>query len=168
MSFCIICSLRRLHPSRRINSEDEALFPSDLTRELEDLHKVSLNSLMALLAALAVSGSKSVLPVVLALLIYTISLRFTINTCFLQNYPTLLRFLHAVPLLGTFCVASIELVLDMRSPTLAAVVLLLSVLPFIAIIIHHSGRQCEGIPLPIRMHGAPAMSGSSDPTAVSD
>jgi len=68
-----------------------------------------------------------------------------------------------VPLLGALCVAGVELVLGMGSPTLAVVMLLLSVLPFITVVIHH-GRQCEGIPLPIRMHGTPAMSGSSDTT----
>ena len=122
------------------------------------------------------------LPVVLALLIYTISLRLTVNTCFLQvkhsprrsilhdlrfpkGYPALSRFLHVVPLLGTFCMASVELVLDMQSPALAAIVLLLSVLPFITIVVHH-GRQCDGTPLPIRMQDAPTVSGSSDITVM--
>ena len=121
------------------------------------------------------------LPVVLALLIYTISLRLTVNTCFLQvstllnavlddlifpkGYPALSRFLHVVPLLGTFCMASVELVLDMQSPALAAVVLLLSVLPFITVVVRH-GRQCDGTPLPIRMQGTPTVSDSSDITVM--
>ena len=123
---------------------------------------------------------------VLALLIHSISLRLTVNTWFLQvstlldgpplfvilcfhkNYPTLSRFLHAVPLLGTVCMAGVELVRDMQSPALAVVVLLLSVLPFVTTIIHH-GRQCEGTPLPIRMQDMPpTISDSSDMTAVSN
>ena len=125
------------------------------------------------------------LQVVLALLIYTISLRLAVNTCFLQvstlldghllfvtscsrkNYPVLSRFLHAVPLLGTVCMAGVELVLDMQSPALAVVVLLLSVLPSITTVVHH-GRQCEGTPLPIRMRDTPTMLGSSDTTVVSN
>ena len=126
------------------------------------------------------------LPVVLALLIYSISLRLTVNTCFLQvstlldgpplyvisyfhkNYPVLSRFLHTVPLLGTVCMAGVELVLGMQSPALVVVVLLLSVLPFITTIVHH-GRRCEGTPLPIRIRDTlPIISGSSDTTAVSN
>ena len=71
-----------------------------------------------------------------------------------QNYPTLSKFLHAIPLLGTCCVAGIELVLDMKSPALAVVVLMLSVLPFVTTILHH-GRQCEETPLPVRMQEPP-------------
>ena len=86
----------------------------------------------------------------------------------LKNYPALSGFLHVVPLLGTFCIASVELVVNMQSPALAVVVLLLSVLPFITTIIHH-GRQCEGTPLPIRMlDTSPTMSSSSDMTAMSN
>ena len=120
---------------------------------------------------------------VLALLIYSISLRLTVNTCFLQvstlldgpplfviscfhkNYPVLSGFLHAVPLLGTVCMAGVELVLDMQSPALAVVVLLLSVLPFITTIVHH-GRQCEGTPLPIRMQDVPPTITDSFDTTV--
>ena len=72
----------------------------------------------------------------------------------LQNHPTLSRFVHVVPLLGTCCMAGIELVLDMKSPTLAVVVLLLSVLPFVTTVLHHS-RQCEETPLPVRMRNPP-------------
>ena len=63
--------------------------------------------------------------------------------------------------------ASVELVLDMQSPALAVVVLLLSVMPFITIVLHH-GKQCEGTPLPIRMRDTPTMLGSSDTTVVSN
>ena len=133
-----------------------------------------------------ISGSKALLPVVLALRIYSISLRLTVNTCFLQvstlldgpllfmiscfhkNYPVLSGFLHAVPLLGTVCMAGIELVLDMQSPALAVVVLLMSVLLLITTIVHH-GRQCEGTLLPIRMQDMPpTISDSSDTTVDSN
>lgn len=57
----------------------------------------------------------------LALLVYTISLRITVNICFL--HVTLSIFLHAVPL-GTFCIAGVKFILDMQSPALAAVALL--------------------------------------------
>ena len=71
------------------------------------------------------------------------------------------------PLLGTFCMDSIELVLDIQSPALAATVLLLSVLPFSTIVVRH-GRQCDGTLLPTRMQDTPhTMSGSSDMTVVS-
>jgi hypothetical protein len=63
--------------------------------------------------------------------------------------------------------ASVELVLDMQSPAIAAAVLLLSVLPFITIFVHH-GRQCDETPLPIRMQDMPTISGSSDTTVVVD
>ena len=71
-----------------------------------------------------------------------------------QNYPTLSKFLHVIPLLGTFCMAGIELILDMESPALAVVVLMLSVLPFVTTILHHE-RQCEETPLPVRMQELP-------------
>jgi len=123
---------------------------------------------MTLVAILATAGARSALPVVLALLIYTISLRLAFNTCFYQNYPVMSRFLYAVPLLGTFCMAGVELVHDMQSSALAVVVLLLSAFPFVTTVIHH-GRRCEETPLPISMRNIPhTISDSSDMTVVSN
>ncbi|KAF8124818.1 hypothetical protein EV363DRAFT_1435255 [Boletus edulis] len=160
MLFCIICGLRNLRHSlgQPISPERQNSFSSDLTTELEDLRKFSLNSLMVLLAVLTISGSKAMLPVVLVLLLYTISLRLTVNACFLHNHPTLSRFLHTIPLLGTFCMASVELVRDMKSPALAVIILLLSGLPFITTIIHHHHHErCDDMPLPIRMQVLPSV-----------
>ncbi|KAG8212906.1 hypothetical protein J3R82DRAFT_11258 [Butyriboletus roseoflavus] len=164
MLFCIICSFRRLHASQQINSEQVPPLSSDLSRELEDLHKFSLSSLLALLAVFAISGSKALLPAALALLIYTISLRLAVNVCFLRNYPSLSRFLHAIPLLGTSCMAGVELVIDVQSPSVSVIVLLLSVFPFATTILHH-GRWHEELPLPMRMRGRPpTLLGSIDTT----
>ena len=50
--------------------------------------------------------------------------------------------------------AGIELVLDMKSPALAVIVLLLSILPFVTTVLHH-GRQCQETPLPITIREPP-------------
>ncbi|KAF8553886.1 hypothetical protein OG21DRAFT_1497382 [Imleria badia] len=173
MSFCIICFLRRFHRFQQINVGQQHL-PSlllDPSTELEDSRKFSLNSLTALLAVLAVSGSKALHPVALTLLIYTISLRLAINTCFFHNYPTLSRFLHVIPLLGMSCMAGVELVSGLQSPALATVGILLGVLPLVTLAVHH-GRQCTETPtagLPVQMQRlhAPAVSGSVDTTIAS-
>lgn len=62
--------------------------------------------------------------------------------------------------------AGVELVFDVQSPSVAVIVLLLSVFPFATTILHH-GRQHEEMPLPMRMLGrAPTLSGSPDSTTV--
>ncbi|KAI9566920.1 hypothetical protein HD554DRAFT_1077280 [Boletus coccyginus] len=157
---CIICTLFRLHRSQQINPGQQHPLPSELATELEDSRKILLNSLMTLLAVLAILGSKSVLPVMLALLVYTIGLHLTADTCSLQNYPALSRLLHAIPLLGNFLIAGVELVLYVQPPTLAAVVLLLSLLPLIAAIVHHGSLRWSVGPaiaeLPIGVRDPPA------------
>ncbi|KAF8442222.1 hypothetical protein L210DRAFT_904575 [Boletus edulis BED1] len=112
---------------------------------------------MALLAILAISGSKALQPVVHILLMYTISLRLAINACFLRNHPTLSRFLHVIPLLCTSCMAGVTLVSDTRSPVLATIGILLGVLPLVTIAIHH-GQLCDEastVVLPVRMQDVP-------------
>ena len=91
-----------------------------------------------------------------------------LTTCFPQDYPFLSRLLHAVPLLCTFCTAGVELVLDMHSPALAVVVLLLSVLPLITIVFHHGKRCVEPatVVLPIRIRDPSATVSSSTDMAV--
>ncbi|KAG9313131.1 hypothetical protein JVU11DRAFT_6581 [Chiua virens] len=162
MSFCVVCFIRAsgFNLGRQINPGQQPLSPSDLMLELEDTRKFSLNSLMALLAIFTISGSNLLLPVVLTLLIYTISLRLAINTCFLRNYPTLSRFLHVIPLLGTSCMAGVVLVSGLQSPALAAVGLSLGVLPLVTMAIHH-GRHCAeitttGLPMQMQDISVPA------------
>jgi len=126
--------------------------------------------------------------VVLVLIIYIIGLRLIANTCsfqvsalpdlpffeilcFPKNYPTLWRFLHTIPLVGTSCVIGRELVLDVHPPTLAAVVLLFSFLPLIIVIVHHGRWWVEPVVtvLPIGVRDPPAtMSSSVDMTVMSN
>ncbi|KAG6372266.1 hypothetical protein JVT61DRAFT_8069 [Boletus reticuloceps] len=114
MSFCLICLLRRSHCSQQANPAQGHASHSNLTAELEDSRKFSLAALTALLAVLAISGSKALQPVVLTLLMYTITLRVALNTCFLQDYPTVSRLFHVIPLLGISCMACIELIFRMQ------------------------------------------------------
>ncbi|KAF8442193.1 hypothetical protein L210DRAFT_937788 [Boletus edulis BED1] len=166
MLFCLICFLRMLNRSQQTNPVQQYPFHTDLTAELEDSGKFSLASLMALLTILSISGSKALQPVVLTLLMYTITLRFALSTCFLQNYPTVSRLLHVIPLLGTACTIGVELVSGMQSPALAVVCILLGILPLVTMVVHH-GRQCTE---PMRMEHvpAPAVSGSPDTTPASN
>ena len=133
-------------------------------------------------SVVALSGTKSLQPVALALTIYTISLRLACNTYFIQvsthfplrmissfpqEHPTLSRFLHAVPLLGILCMASVEVILHVH-PVLALVILLLSAMPLIAAIVRHGRRwiQLAPVVLPIRMRDTTtSMSRSSDGVA---
>ncbi|KIJ14321.1 hypothetical protein PAXINDRAFT_12971 [Paxillus involutus ATCC 200175] len=108
---------------RAANSEHEPL-SVELTRKLEELRKISLDLLMAFLAVHAISASDALGAVTLALLIYTMSLHIAISGSFLQDSLALSRFLHAIPLVGIFAMAAIELVLVVRSPALAAGALL--------------------------------------------
>ncbi|KAF8135186.1 hypothetical protein EV363DRAFT_1322735 [Boletus edulis] len=154
MLFCLICFLRMLNRSQQTNPVQQYPFHTDLTAELEDSGKFSLASALQ--------------PVVLTLLMYTITLRFALSTCFLQvdthilllpqNYPTVSRLLHVIPLLGTACTIGVELVSGMQSLALAVVCILL--------VVHH-GRQCTE---PMRMEHvpAPAVSGSPDTTPASN
>ncbi|KAN0092596.1 hypothetical protein V8E55_003380 [Tylopilus felleus] len=145
MSFCLICFFHKFRRSQHSADPEQQHHPNlpsaDLATELEDSRKFSLNSLTTLLPILAVSVSKELQPVVLALLIYTISLRLAMNACFHQNYPIVSRCLHAIPLLGMSCMAGVELVSRVQSPVLAAVGMLLGVFPLVTIVIHH-GRHC--------------------------
>ncbi|KAN0092641.1 hypothetical protein V8E55_003425 [Tylopilus felleus] len=145
MPFCLICFLRRLHRSQQINPPQQhpSSPSSDLTAELKDSRKFSLGLLTALLPILAISLSKALQPVALTLLIYIISLRVSIqvDACFHQNYPAVSRFLHVIPLLGTSCMAVVELVSRVQSPVLATVSILLGALPLVTLVIHH-GRHC--------------------------
>ncbi|KIK96141.1 hypothetical protein PAXRUDRAFT_32557 [Paxillus rubicundulus Ve08.2h10] len=119
-----IPTFRSLVLSRRdANSEREPL-ALELTRKLEEFRKISLDLLMAFLAVHAISASNALGAVTLALLIYTISLHIAISGSFLQDNLALTRFLHAIPLVGIFAMAAIELVLVVRSPALATGVLL--------------------------------------------
>ncbi|KIJ62799.1 hypothetical protein HYDPIDRAFT_29948 [Hydnomerulius pinastri MD-312] len=102
----------------------------ELAKEQEEYRKISLNLLMAFLAIHAVSASNTLGALTLALLIFTISLHVATSTGFLQTSPSALsRFLNAIPLLGICAMATIELVLALRSPAIAAAVLLVCMLP---------------------------------------
>ena len=62
-----------------------------------------------------------------------------------------------MPLLGIFCIASVEVILHVH-PVLALVILLLSIVPLIATIVHH-GRRCiqpAPVVLPIRVQDTTA------------
>ncbi|KAG6372269.1 hypothetical protein JVT61DRAFT_8073 [Boletus reticuloceps] len=158
MSFCLICFLRRYHSSQQASPAQWHASHSNLTAELEDSRKFSLAALTALLAVLAISGSKALQPVVLTLLMYTITLRLALNTCFLQDYPTMSRLLHVIPLLGISCMACIELIFGMQSPALATVCIFLGILPLVTMVVHR-GRQCAEMSmavLPVRMEHIPA------------
>ncbi|KAH0833306.1 hypothetical protein J3R83DRAFT_12371, partial [Lanmaoa asiatica] len=113
----------------------------------------------------AVSASNALGATTLALLVYTINLHIVINTRFLQSSPTLSRFLHAVPLLGIFCMAVFKLVTVVQSPAVAAAVLLVCTLPPLIIAVHLAGRYAKLIlmTLPVQMRDvAPAVPGPAD------
>ncbi|KAF8553887.1 hypothetical protein OG21DRAFT_1485068 [Imleria badia] len=161
---------RGLDRSRYINAGHEAVPSSDLTRELEDLRKFSLNSLMMFLGVHLVAGSKALGPLTLALLIYTISLHLAIGASFLQNCPTLSRFLHAVPFLGISGMAVVELVMGVQSPALAVGGLLVGALPLLIIAIYHARSSIKraSMRLPVRVHEvARHVSGSTETIALS-
>ncbi|KAF9223417.1 hypothetical protein BS17DRAFT_138780 [Gyrodon lividus] len=148
-----IPTLRSLVHSRcAIGSERESL-SVELTKELQEFRKISLNLLMAFLAVHAISASNALGAVTLALLIYTISLHIAMSGSFLQDSLALSRFLHAIPLVGIFSMAAIELVLVVRSPVLAAGVLLMCVLPPLIIGIQYAGLYADKmlLRLPARM-----------------
>ncbi|KAN0092662.1 hypothetical protein V8E55_003446 [Tylopilus felleus] len=172
MPFCPICFLRRFHRTHNQTAGQQYPFLPELTSELEDSRKFSLNSLMALIAIITVSGFKALQPMGLALLIYTISLRVATNSCFFRDFPTVSRFLHVIPLLGVCCVAGVALVSYSQSPTLATMCLLLGVLPLVTVVIHH-GRLCgetsSAMALPVQMQDVPGLnvaSGSADATGT--
>ncbi|KAI9566889.1 hypothetical protein HD554DRAFT_1073451 [Boletus coccyginus] len=168
MSSCIICFLCRFHRLQYIYPGQQHPIPYDLTTELEDSRKFSLNLLMALLSISAISGSKALQPVALTLLIYTINLRLALNACFLQNYPTMSRFLHVIPLLGTSCMAGIELVLGVQSIALAILGILLGILPLVTMAVHHARHCIEAPVTELPVHApAPAVSGAADTTPAS-
>ncbi|KAG6369699.1 hypothetical protein JVT61DRAFT_14127 [Boletus reticuloceps] len=81
MPFCFLPRFRR---TQQINPGQGHAFPSDLAAELEDSRKLSMTLLTALLAILAISGSKALHPVVLTLLMYTITLSLATSTCFIR------------------------------------------------------------------------------------
>ncbi|KAN0092664.1 hypothetical protein V8E55_003448 [Tylopilus felleus] len=173
MLFSITSFLRKFHGSYWLTDpEEQHPSLSQLATELDDLRRFSLNSLMALLAGIAVSGSKTLQPMVLALLIYTISLRIAINSSFLRNHPTSSRCLHAVPLLGTSCMAGIALVSDSQSPVLAILGLFLGVLPLVTIAVHQArlcGDALSPVTLPVRIQDVSersATSGAADTTGT--
>jgi len=78
----VVCRSRQINPGQQ--------YPvSDLTTESEESRRFSLNSesLMTLLAVLAIPGSRALQPVVLIVLIHVISLRLAVSACFLQISP---------------------------------------------------------------------------------
>jgi len=78
------------------------------------------------------------------------------------------RFLHVLPLLGTSCLASVELILGVQSPALAIAGILLGIMPLVTMAVHH-GRDCIEAPMTeFPMHvPAPAVSGAADTTLAS-
>ncbi|KAG9315322.1 hypothetical protein JVU11DRAFT_4463 [Chiua virens] len=159
-----IFNFRRLARALRFNPVNERPIPLELTRELDDLRKVLLNLLTAFLT---VHASSVMGAVTLALLVYTINLHIVINASFLQNSPTLSRILHAIPVLGIFCMATFELVVVVQSPPVAAAVLLACALPPLVIAAHLGRRYAETIfiPFPVQTRDvAPAVSGPADET----
>ncbi|KAF8842120.1 hypothetical protein BDN67DRAFT_1068031 [Paxillus ammoniavirescens] len=165
-----IPTFRSLALTRRAaNSEHEPL-SVELTKKLEEFRKISLDLLMAFLAVHAISGSNALGAVTLALIIYTISLHIAISGSFLQDSLALSRFLHAIPLVGIFAMAAIELVLVVRSPALAAGVLLVCVLPPLIIGIQYAGLYADKMlmRLPVRMQEiGPAAARGNDPIVAS-
>ncbi|KAF8442352.1 hypothetical protein L210DRAFT_804763, partial [Boletus edulis BED1] len=115
---------RELVGSLQIKSGTEPPFSVELTRELEDLRKITLNLLTAFLTIHAISASHALGATTLALLVYTINLHIAVNTHFLQSSPTQTKFLHAIPLLGIFCMAVFKLMIFVQSPAITACILL--------------------------------------------
>ncbi|KAH7884720.1 hypothetical protein F5I97DRAFT_1494535 [Phlebopus sp. FC_14] len=125
-----LLSLRSLVRSlSTMSAESEPLSP-ELARKLEEYRKTSLNLLMAFLTVHSISASNALGAVTLGLLIYTISLHLATGAGALQHSSSVLSaFLHAVPLLGIFVMAAVELAAALRSPATVALVLLLCILP---------------------------------------
>ncbi|KAF8547961.1 hypothetical protein OG21DRAFT_825735 [Imleria badia] len=143
MTFRNTAPFRELVRSLRTISGDEPPFFVELTRELEDLRKISLNLLMTFLTVHAISASHALGATTLALLVYTINLHIAINTRFLQSSPTLSGFLHVIPLLGIFCMVVFEFVTVVQSPAVAAAVLLACALPPFIIAVHFAKQYAE-------------------------
>ncbi|KAF8420541.1 hypothetical protein L210DRAFT_3574593 [Boletus edulis BED1] len=131
-----------------------------------------MTSLTALLAILAISGSKALHAVVLTLLMYVITLSLATSTCFIRDYPAVARLLHVIPLLGISCMVCVELTFGVQSHMLATVCILLGVLPLVTMLVYHGSQRTETLSaaeLPMRMVHVPAptVSGSTDTTPAS-
>ncbi|KAI6011777.1 hypothetical protein EDC04DRAFT_761286 [Pisolithus marmoratus] len=104
----------------------EPLSP-ELSKELCERSKTALSVLIPLLAF---SSSKALQAATLGLLLYTVSLHaLTCMGYFLGTSIFTCACLHAVPFMGICVIATIELVLLVRSPCVIFMVLVLCILP---------------------------------------
>ncbi|OJA16173.1 hypothetical protein AZE42_00007 [Rhizopogon vesiculosus] len=103
-----------------------------LAQDLEDCRKVYLNVLVAFLTLHSITGSTSLAVVTLALMLYTISLHIAAAArAFCQLGVVIFAGLHAIPAVGIFAVASVELAFAVKSPTAAISISILCLLPAI-------------------------------------
>ncbi|KAG6373462.1 hypothetical protein JVT61DRAFT_6615 [Boletus reticuloceps] len=175
---------RELVDSLQINSGTEPPFSVELTRELEDLRKIILNLLMAFLTLVISRLYQSVANSHMAAASMQSQHRMrwerrrwrflSIPSTFISpstptfSSPTLTKFLHAIPLLGIFCMAVFKLMVFVQSPAIAACILLACTLPPLIIAVQFAKRCAEVIlmPFPVQMRDVvPAMPDSADTTA---
>ncbi|KAI6119495.1 hypothetical protein EDD17DRAFT_1551918 [Pisolithus thermaeus] len=102
---------------------------SELAQELREQSKTALSVLVAFLAF---SPSNAFQAVTLGLFLYTVSLHGLTCMGYFQGTSNFLcNCLHAIPFIGIFVMATIELVLVVRSPGVVIIVLVLCILlPF--------------------------------------
>lgn len=104
----------------------EPLTP-ELTQELREQSKTALSVLVAFLAF---SSSNVLRAVALGLLLYTVSLYTLTCVGYFQGIPIFkCACLHTVPFIGIIIMATVELVLAVRSPGVIVMMLVLCILP---------------------------------------
>jgi len=107
-----------------------------LAQDLEDCRKICLNVLVAFLTLHSITGSTGLAVVTLTLMLYTISLHIAAAArAFCQLGVVIFASLHAIPAVGIFAVASVELAFAVKSPTAAISISILCLLPAIVTVL---------------------------------